>query len=136
VRALTLLLTLSTAHAQVGGLPCEEAIPMTVPCAGILLPEVDTYEGFECLEVTIPEMKAQTEHRDLLHAVEVKELADSIFACEDARAKTKALLKKALGTVPVPPKEPWYRATWVEVTVVVGAFVLGGVAVHYIKKAD
>lgn len=98
VIALVLLILFPlTATAEV----CQDAIPVTKPCVGVLLPEDLAADGIQCLDVDLPKAVLQRdaavkESRILLEGCQ------KLYVLETARAKELSdMLKIAIKPVPI-----------------------------------
>ena len=121
----TLILSVKS-YAQI---KCEEALVITKPCQGILLPEEDATEGLRCLEVDIPSIKLEHEKELALLNLDLKILNTELTLEKDQSNKFENLLKLTLSTEPEVIETSFLESPvlWGIIGVAVGAGVSIGV---------
>ncbi len=112
VAAAVLLWASAHAFASSPPRPCVEALAVSAPCVGVLLPEKQARKGLACLRADLPACRelARLHAEDL--AAEIK-AAKAHAAAERSRADALAKLLDQAVTPPKPEPKWWQSSEFV-----------------------
>jgi len=114
------LLAVSPAHAYAQGV-CTEALPVTTPCEGLLLPHAEASRAAKCLHTRLPEAAAQLGECVAEGEVRAASCQKQLDSYSDFNTRLSGLLDKALEI----PETSW----WESGGFIYGAGVVTGMAV-------
>jgi len=96
-----------TSFSQEAGTPpeCSEAIPLTSPCSGVLLPTTAAAEALRCLKIDTPKLKLELQfEKDLCESRE-KRFTALLSAEQERGDKLFALHKESI----IATRLSWYE---------------------------